>query len=233
MGPASITNATLGADGRFPTTLAGVRVLFDNTPAPLIYVSETQLAAVVPYSVAGKTTTQLQVEVQGNRSNAVTIQVAPAAPAIFTANSSGRGQGAILNEDNSFTSAGNPAEKGSIIVLFTTGEGQTSPAGGAAPGLVAGVMQVNARILAGAPTGDVPVTLVVGTNESPAGVTVSVADQSRAKATQMIAVASEATAITFLKRCAREPINVTTALTIAIVNITPAIAVPSGTSAKT
>ena len=43
---------------------------------------------------------------------------------------------------------------------------------GAAPGLTAGVLQVNVRIPVDAPAGAVPVSLVVGTKSSPANVTI-------------------------------------------------------------
>ena len=39
------------------------------------------------------------------------------------------GQGAILNQNTSVNSAANPANKGDVIVLYVTGEGQTNPAG--------------------------------------------------------------------------------------------------------
>ena len=59
----------------------------------------------------------------------VIVPVLPAHPGIFTLDSSGAGQGAILNEDNTFNSAAQPAARGSIIVLFGTGAGQTDPPG--------------------------------------------------------------------------------------------------------
>ena len=43
---------------------------------------------------------------------------------------------------------------------------------GAAPGLTAGLLQVNVRIPADAPVGAVPVSLVIGTKSSPANVTI-------------------------------------------------------------
>jgi uncharacterized protein (TIGR03437 family) len=43
---------------------------------------------------------------------------------------------------------------------------------GLAPGLVAGVIQLNVEVPAGAPAGVVPVTVQIGQNQSPAGVTV-------------------------------------------------------------
>jgi uncharacterized protein (TIGR03437 family) len=50
-------------------------------------------------------------------------------PAIFTADNTGQGQGAILNQDGTVNSANNPAPPGSIVFIFGTGEGQTKPGG--------------------------------------------------------------------------------------------------------
>jgi uncharacterized protein (TIGR03437 family) len=127
-GPGRLTPLRLAA-GLVNTTLGGTSVLFDGVPAPLIYTVENQLSAVVPYSVAGKSSTKVQVEYRGTRSAAVTLQLAPASPAIFTLDSSGRGAGAILNQDSSVNSPANPAQVGSVVSIFATGEGQTSPAG--------------------------------------------------------------------------------------------------------
>src|ERR1017187_5841643 len=100
-----------------------------GVPAPLIYTVENQLSAVVPYAVAGKSSTQVQVEYRGTRSAPVTLQLAPVSPAIFTLDSSGRGAGAILNQDSSVNSPANPARIGFVVSIFATGEGQTSPGG--------------------------------------------------------------------------------------------------------
>jgi uncharacterized protein (TIGR03437 family) len=48
-------------------------------------------------------------------------------PGIFTANASGKGQSAALNQDGSVNSASNAAARGSVITLFVTGEGATNP----------------------------------------------------------------------------------------------------------
>jgi uncharacterized protein (TIGR03437 family) len=127
-GPVPLTRLQLTA-GVVNTTLGGTRMFFDGIPAPLIYTVENQLSAVVPYAVAGKSSTQVQVEYRGTRSAPVTLQVAPSSPAIFTVDSSGRGPGAILNQDSSVNSPANPASTGSVVSIFATGEGQTSPAG--------------------------------------------------------------------------------------------------------
>ena len=57
------------------------------------------------------------------------MPVAAANPSIFSANASGTGQGAILNNvDLSKNSASNPAARGSAVVLYATGTGVLKPA---------------------------------------------------------------------------------------------------------
>lgn len=129
IGPTTLAGFSITPAGFFDNLTGETTVLFDGIPAPLIYASAGQTTAIVPYSVAGKASTQMVVIYQGRVSTAATVPVAAAAPALFTANSSGKGNGAILNQDNSPNSPANPAEKGSIVVLFGTGEGQTNPRG--------------------------------------------------------------------------------------------------------
>jgi uncharacterized protein (TIGR03437 family) len=50
-------------------------------------------------------------------------------PGLYTANSSGSGPAAALNQDLSVNSSTNPAAVGSVIVLYGGGAGQTAPAG--------------------------------------------------------------------------------------------------------
>jgi uncharacterized protein (TIGR03437 family) len=71
----------------------------------------------------------LQAEYKGLKSNPLTLPVAACAPAVFTADSSGKGQAAIANENGTYNSKDNPADKGSIVTFYATGEGQTDPAG--------------------------------------------------------------------------------------------------------
>ena len=205
LGPGTLTGLRL-AGGRVDTTLADTRVWFDGVAAPLLYVSDRQTSAIVPFSVAGRPRTEVAVEFRGGRSNPLSLAVAAAAPALFTADSSGRGQGAILNQDGLLNGATQAAARGSVVVLYATGAGQMSPSGpdgaitgaelarvlgevqvtiggqraevlyaGAAPGLVAGVVQINAQIPPDIDTGDaVPVRLTVSGVASPAGVTLVV-----------------------------------------------------------
>jgi uncharacterized protein (TIGR03437 family) len=178
LGPAEPVGLEVSSAGALQTTLAGTRVLFDGKPAPLIFVSAKQINTIVPYSVERKDLAQVQVERQGSRTPAFRVAIGLVAPGIFTLGMSGRGQGAILNQDLTVNSPNNPASRGSHVVIFATGEGQTEPAGmdgflvpaeplpkprhalrveidglfvqpsyaGGSPGLVAGLLQVNARV---------------------------------------------------------------------------------------
>jgi uncharacterized protein (TIGR03437 family) len=135
IGPATLAGASLDATGKLAKVIAGTQILFDGVAAPLVYSSATQVSGIVPYAVSGKSTTQVTATYQGQTSAALSVKVAAAVPALFSADFSGKGQGAILNQDGSYNSAANPASASSIIVLFGTGEGQTTPAG--VDGLVA------------------------------------------------------------------------------------------------
>ena len=204
MGPANLA-VSQPSGGKYPSSLGGTQVFFDNVPAPLLYSSTGQVSAIVPYAVDGKPGTQMKVQVGSLVSDPIALPVTPVGPSIFSANTSGTGQGAILNSDLSVNTSANPAPKNSIIVIYATGEGQTSPGGvdgqqalttfpkplqpvtvnigglpaqvlyaGAAPSLVAGVIQINAQLPPGVPSGDVPVQVVVGTTSSQQGITVAV-----------------------------------------------------------
>lgn len=205
LGPGQLAQFQTGSNGLVGTSLAGARVVFNGTPAPILYASATQVAAVVPYQTSGPIV-KVVAQYLDQISAPITLSVASSAPGLFTLDSSGRGQAAALNADGSGNTAGNPAGVGSFISLFATGEGQTSPAGvdglpasapapqpvlpvtvtigeqraevqyaGGAPGLVAGVMQINVQIPSGIQTGNaVPVMVTVGSASSQTGVTIAV-----------------------------------------------------------
>ena len=206
LGPPTPASLQLDSSGLVSTNLASTRVLFDGIPAPMIYAGANQVSAVVPYGLTNPTT-QVQVEYQGATSSSFAMNVVAATPALFTANSSGAGQAAALNQDGSVNSSAHPAKAGSVIVLYATGGGATTPAevdgavigtsnlpqpvlpvtvaingqaaqvyyAGAAPGMVAGVLQINVQVPAGTQTGSaVPVTFTVGKHASPQSVSIAV-----------------------------------------------------------
>lgn len=125
LGPAQAVGGQV-VNGRFTTAVAGVRVLFDGIPAPILFASATQINATVPYQLAGRAFSQMTVEYSGVASNTLAPRIIDSAPGIFTTDGK---QAAALNADSSVNSPGNPAAPGSIVVLFATGEGQTTPGG--------------------------------------------------------------------------------------------------------
>jgi len=115
--------------GMVDTTLAGTRVFFGGFAAPITYVSAVQINAIVPYEVAGQSQIIMQVEYPGIRSAGTTLQVANAAPGVFTFNATGSGQAIAANQDGSFNGPSTPAPKGSYVTIYFTGGGLTDPPG--------------------------------------------------------------------------------------------------------
>jgi uncharacterized protein (TIGR03437 family) len=134
LGPAVLTGAQLDDAGNVTTGLGGARVLFDGLPAPLAYAVSGDIMAVVPYEIAGRGTTEVVVEYGGERSAPARLSLVDSGPALFTLDSSGHGQAAILNELGCCNSVVNPAKRGTVATLYATGEGQTAP-----PGITGGV----------------------------------------------------------------------------------------------
>ena len=96
---------------------------------PVLFARHDQLNVIVPYHIAGERLVTFRVQTARGESPGFGVTVAPSAPGLFTLSGTGQGRGAILNQDGTVNSAENPAEQGSIIVLFGTGEGQTDPPG--------------------------------------------------------------------------------------------------------
>ena len=129
LGPKKLAYLHRDENGLVNTHVEGVRVLFDGVPAPVIYVSDQECAAVVPYFGAVSPTTHVQVEYLGVRSDPLEIQITATGPGLFSADATGHGQGAITNQDHTRNSASNPAAIGSLVTLWATGEGITDPPG--------------------------------------------------------------------------------------------------------
>jgi uncharacterized protein (TIGR03437 family) len=128
LGPATGVSGTI-TGGVYDTTLSEVRVLFDGQPAPILFARQDQINTVAPYFVFGRTSTRVQVEYRGVRSDAIQYVVVDSAPGIFTQDSTGRGLGSILNQNNTVNAANNPSRRGEIVAIYATGEGNVRPTG--------------------------------------------------------------------------------------------------------
>jgi uncharacterized protein (TIGR03437 family) len=194
LGPAQGAGLQLDPSGLVASLIAGVRVLFDGVAAPITFVNAGQVNCVVPYEVAGKATTHLQIIIQGKGTNTIEVPVVPSSPGVF----------AITNSDGGVNSSGNPSDAEGTLVIFATGEGKTDPAvatgsvnstvfpkpllpvvvlingqeafvayAGAAPGFVAGVLQINVQIPPGV-HGTVPLQIKIGDATTPDGLMITV-----------------------------------------------------------
>jgi uncharacterized protein (TIGR03437 family) len=129
LGPTTLANYILTGNNTFATSVAGTEVLFDNVAAPIIFVRNDQLAVVVPFEIAGRVQTNIQVRRANQLSNTLQQRVDDTAPGIFTIPSVGTGQGAIVNQNGTVNGIGAPAAKGSVVSMYITGAGQTNPPG--------------------------------------------------------------------------------------------------------
>ena len=124
LGPDTGVQPQVTLTGGFPAELAGVQVLFDGRPAPLLYVQESQLNVVAPWSLTPRTSTEVCVVFADAKTNCLVEPVVEVAPAVFR---SGGLNAAAVNEDGTINSAANPAPQGSFVSIFATGFGPVRP----------------------------------------------------------------------------------------------------------
>jgi uncharacterized protein (TIGR03437 family) len=197
LGVSQVTQFQPGANGNVGTILAGTQVLINGVPAPVLYVSSTQVGAVTPFGLSGATA-NFQVVYNGQTSAAVIMPVAAAAPGMFSQDGNGGGEG-VINPDGNASYFGDLSAPGSVVSFYATGAGQTNPPSvdgsimnatpyptpalpvtvlingqsaqvvyaGAAPGMVAGVLQVDVVVPDTASGYDLQVLLQVGDFISP------------------------------------------------------------------
>jgi uncharacterized protein (TIGR03437 family) len=128
LGPKLGAAATFDSSGRLPVSLAETEVRFDGAPVPLLYAADTQVNAIVPYGVAGQSSTTVQVCSAGVCTPSFALRVVAAHPNVFMMADNPFGMRAIaFNVDGTANSADAPARPGSILTLFLTGAGALSP----------------------------------------------------------------------------------------------------------
>ena len=167
--------------GRLPRPFRSLH-LSSWTGAALLYVSAGQIGAMVPFEVAGNTSVQMLVTYAGLSSKPYPLSVAATAPGIFSADGSGKGQGAILNynaatNDYAVNSSSAQAVKGSIVVIYVTGSGVTVPASNSWLPAAAGVNAASAAsvtidgksasVVSGVPVGSFPGVLQLNVTVPP------------------------------------------------------------------
>jgi len=130
-----------------PSVLGGVTLKVNGVAAPLFFASPNQINFQVPWEVLGQTQAAITVTAGGLTSLSQTVKLATS-PALFSIDSRGSGQGAILiaNSDTVAAPLGSipgrntrPAIRGEFLSIFCTGLGNVAnrPASGAPPSAAA------------------------------------------------------------------------------------------------
>ena len=118
------------SDATLPRELANVEVSFDGKPAPLEFVSQTQINLQVPYDVLSNEY-RMTVRVGDAVSAPAAVVVGNVSPGIFTINSAGSGQGQIYHRDGDgnivLADSASPAAEGDELWILASGLGVTDP----------------------------------------------------------------------------------------------------------
>jgi len=187
-------------------SLGGIALQFCGQPARLVYNSgQGQVNGVVPVEVANQTNCSLAATASGYTIPATPattqVQIVPQNIALFSTVVNANLTIPIITDTN-YQLIGPPAsgflqaQKGSVIILWTTGGGLTAPAvgdGQVAPGAGAlmqtvpavqiggvpagvlyaglapgfnGLYQINVQVPAGVSSGEVPLTIATGTGNA-------------------------------------------------------------------
>lgn len=115
------TSAAIGNSFPMPTTLAGTTVFVNDTPAPVLTVSNGRVSFQVPYGISGP---YAQITVRTNDGVSV-MRLArnDAAPGIF-----GDASAAVFRANGTAVSDAAPARPGEPLILYASGLGAVSPA---------------------------------------------------------------------------------------------------------
>ena len=124
LGPEQGVQGSATTEQPYPTELAGVQVTFDGNPAPLLWVQDSQINVIAPWSLTPGRRTEICVNNNGANTNCQTWPVWESSPGVFTVD----GVHAVaLNQDGTLNSAQNPATFGSTVTVFATGMGPVTP----------------------------------------------------------------------------------------------------------
>jgi uncharacterized protein (TIGR03437 family) len=120
--------ATQGGQA-FPTILGGVQVMVNTIPAPIYYVSPTQISAILPYEISTAVVASIQVINNGKPSNTVNLFTNDALPGVFSQTANGLGLAAAIHAaTGQLVTVNNPAVANEYLSVFLTGLGTVTPA---------------------------------------------------------------------------------------------------------
>ena len=106
-----------------PVELNYVRVYVQDSPVPLLFVSDGQINFLMP-TVQNTGTVRVRVVKQGVSGPEITVNLVDSAPALFQMEG---GYAIATHADGSLLTASSPAGGGDTIVVYATGLGRTVP----------------------------------------------------------------------------------------------------------
>lgn len=170
IGPGSPVGAQV-VNGVVTSSLGGVQVLFDGVPAPLLYAGPTQINAIVPSEVSGHDTTNITILTPTGSLTGPTMLVHPSQPRVFavainqdgsvnsasdhpappgslvTIWATGAGRTALPDGAIATAASGRPPLPVSVLLNDQSyNQSLEVQYAGDAPGMVAGVLQINFRL---------------------------------------------------------------------------------------
>jgi uncharacterized protein (TIGR03437 family) len=127
MGPETRVSGRFNEAGALETELDGSRVLFDGVAAPVFSADLFQITVQVPYEISGKDKVAVRHFYRDVPSNHIELDVIESAPELFR--TPGGSAAVALNESGKPNSRAEPAARTSIVTLYASGAGVTSPPG--------------------------------------------------------------------------------------------------------
>ena len=124
LGPEQGVATTATLESPYPNEAGGVQVTFDGNPAPLLWVQDSQINVIAPWSLTPGQKTEICVNNNGTKTNCQTWPVWETAPGVFTTDGF---YSLAINQDGTLNSAGNPAPAGSNVTVFANGLGPLTP----------------------------------------------------------------------------------------------------------
>jgi uncharacterized protein (TIGR03437 family) len=124
IGPSPPATAQVN-QGVAPSSLEGTTVTFNGGAASLLYVSPTQINAVVPDHIQGESVAMV-ISTPSGSTPPVVIPVRPSNPQVFSSVAPMLGYiqpAAAVNEDGTVNSISNLAKQGSIVSVWASGAG--------------------------------------------------------------------------------------------------------------
>ncbi|HXA52324.1 MAG TPA: IPT/TIG domain-containing protein, partial [Candidatus Acidoferrum sp.] len=132
----NLASGVASADGGppLPFTLADTTLTLGENPVPLFFVSPGQINFQVPRVTNSTSVTNVSLTItQGAQTSAITVQLKPFAPALFTTNAQGTGQastviagtGTLAAPAGAF-SGSRPAKPGEFLSIYCTGLGDVN-----------------------------------------------------------------------------------------------------------